>query len=159
MPSATPSATLAAGGTLLIGTVNLPPGASYRPISILVDGAWRAQASRQGVFVILGLTPGWHAVAATREGALASQAHVLIRPGVVNYMGDTLLVLGDAYPDGLIDLHDWWAVSSRAGACAGAPAYASAADVDADGCVAANDLAWVIANYGRTAPTAWSLDP
>jgi hypothetical protein len=84
---------------------------------------------------------------------------VEVLPGRIVNVGPTMLVAGDTWSDGAIDILDVLLVGAAVGRCAGDAAYQSWLDLDGDGCVRAADLQIVSVNYGYIGPTDWSAAP
>jgi hypothetical protein len=158
VPSATPTAQSQAGA-ILLGRVRVQTRSVWGDTTIFVDGQPRAITGDDGWFVLLGLTPGLHVVRAQRTGALSSEGTFYVQPGVVNYTGETLMILGDVYDNDRIDLFDWMLVQAAIGRCVGDPSFQSWIDLDLDGCVTSDDLRYVEDNLGFVGPTEWSPIP
>jgi hypothetical protein len=142
-----------------MGRVRVPVGSAWGDTMIFIDGTPRAVTGDDGTFVVLGVEAGQRTVSAERAGALTSQVRVTVRAGQLNNVGETLLVLGEVYPDGIIDQLDWLMVTTALGRCRGDADFQSWLDIDRDGCITTSDRYWVELNLGRVGPTAWSLTP
>jgi hypothetical protein len=90
-----------------------------------------------------------------RASALASEGTFKIEPGIVNDVGETLLILGDVFANNRIDLMDRLMIQASLGRCYGDQSYQSFVDVNGDGCITSDDTVYVDNNFGRVGPTRW----
>jgi hypothetical protein len=155
--TATPTPS-ALGGSV-VGRVLASDQAPRPGVAILVDGVQRAVTDTAGRFTVEGIVPGRRTIEARLPGALASRAAFDMPAGRTVMAGDTVLLLGDVYLSGAIDIVDVLIISGQRGRCVGAPGFHAPADLDASGCVDARDVDLAVANLGRVGPTAWGTGP
>jgi hypothetical protein len=128
-------------------------------VSITVDGVAVATTDAAGRFVANALPSGRRTVEARLDGALASRSLAELLPGVTRDIGTTALVAGDVHVTQTVDLLDLLMVAAAVGRCEGTAAYGALLDLDSDGCVDDDDYLLVMANLGRSGPTAWTRNP
>jgi len=128
---------------------------SWEDTAVYLDGRQMATTSADGWLILLDVAPGHHVVEARHVGYLTSRGAVDVVAGRVNLVGETLLLAGDAFPNGLVDVLDVATINSAFGRCVGQPLYQRWIDADGSGCVDALDVVIVNENFGRVAPTRW----
>ena len=142
-----------------MGSVLLQARSSADGVTIRLDGETVSHTAVTGAFVVFAAQPGRRTVTAWRQGYLTSRTVVDVRPHRVTDVGSTLLVAGDAWADGTIDILDVLNVSAAFDRCEGDSSFQSWLDFNADGCINAPDLSIVTSNFGYRAPTIWSAAP
>jgi hypothetical protein len=157
-PTPGPSPT-ARGGAILIGQRLIDATPSYGDTTVLVDGTPVAQTQEDGWFVVLNPLPGLRAVELRYAGALPSRGLFNVPSGKVVFLGATKLVLGDVYPNNIIDQVDIDLVRAALGRCKPQQSYQAFLDLNKDGCIDGVDLTIVITNEGITGPTRWTTSP
>jgi uncharacterized protein YkwD len=154
-----PTATRPPANSIIIGSVQVQGRTAWQDIRILIDGVDRAVTGDNGRFVVLGVVPGLRTIEARRAGTLVSRGVFDIGSGRLVDVGGTLLVSGDVFANGSIDLLDLLSVSAALGRCRGMPSYQAFVDLDGSGCVDAADVDLVSGNLGRVGPTGWTVAP
>jgi len=132
---------------------------AWADTAISVDGVVRAVTGQDGLFVVLGASAGEHVVEAWQPGTLRSRAVIVVANGRVVDLSETLLLLGDVYPNGRIDVVDYLIGSAALGRCQGDDDFQGWLDLTANGCVGPEDIQVIVDNMGRTGPTRWSPVP
>lgn len=149
----------ARGGAILIGQRLLDATPSYGDTTVLVDGTPAAQTQEDGWFVVLNPLPGNRVVELRYPGALPSRGSFNVPAGKVVFLGQTKLVLGDVYPNNVIDRVDIDLVRAALGRCKPEQSYQAFLDLNKDGCIDTVDLTIVVTNEGITGPTRWTTSP
>jgi hypothetical protein len=124
-----------------------------------VDGTPGALTGADGAFVALGFRPGLHVIEAVRPGYLPALKRFVATPRGHTDIGEALLIAGDLFRDGRIDVLDVMLAQAAFGRCSGSPTFQAWLDLDGDGCVTTKDLDIVMSNFGRVGPTNWSPVP